>query len=221
MKFVFKFPAKLVFAESNHVPRKVDCDFPIYSFDNQNVFFSRCKEKVVSEKCDSTNCYFFLIDDHLTYVGTRTNDESIIDLFTQLGKEEVDKTTALNSFYFKNPHLYEQEQAQILNERREKLAEEDKVKAEQKRLAEEKQEVVYKSALEDFKSDKFISWDSFERACKENNIKIPIKVIGYGRKSVSEIAPESYRYRGNPSKTLMNISSELKNALTGEVSSVN
>lgn len=214
MKFVFKFPAKLVFAESNHVPRKVDCDFPIYSFDNQNVFFSRCKEKVVSEKCDSTNCYFFLIDDYLTYVGTRTNDESIIDLFTQLGKEEVDKTTALNSFYFKSPHVYEQEKAQIREEARAKAEERDKVKAEEKRVAQEKEEAAYKSALEDFKSDKFIDWDFFERACKENNVKIPIKVIGYGRKSVSEVAPESYRYRGNPSKTLINISRELKECLS-------
>ena len=56
---------------------------------------------------------------------------------------------------------------------------------------------AYNQSLIDFKNGQMIRWDHFESALKENNIKLPIKTLGYGRANVSTIGKTGYSVSGS------------------------
>ena len=212
-KFAFIFPAKVVFAESNNQPRKVDSEFPLYSFDNQNVYFCTKKGKVVHKK-EQFNCYFLLINNCLFYFRTDFSDTSAISRLDDLG-ERYEAALKKYSDYVDNPVIYEQEQAANRERWRQEKEQRDREDEERKRQRAINAENAYRAAIDKFKAGEYLDWSYFERACKENEITIPIKTIGWGRKYVTSVSLNSYRFSGKNGSTILGrIIRELNSRLT-------
>lgn len=215
MKIAFQFPAKFVFAESKVEPRKVDSEFPLYSFDNQNVYFCTKKEKVVHAKAEF-NSYFLFINNHLFYFRTDGDDASAILRLNDLG-ERYENAFKKYYEYVNDPIAYVQEQAEIRERRRLEREATDREQQEQTERRAKASQEAFESALYEYKKGKHISWVHFERACKEYNLNIPIKTMGWARKHLTKIG--SNRYSGVTkvkSESLFNLMRELKNKLEND-----
>lgn len=108
-----------------------------------------------------------------------------------------------------NKKIYEQAQE------RQRQREEEKIRKEQE--AEEKYQQEITQAESNYLSDEKINSSMFLALCDRYNVKIPIKVIGWCRKSLGAITnPKvgTYSYCGNKSTTIFNYNDILYNAIT-------
>ena len=212
-KFIFQFPAKIVFAESNISLRKIECQYPLYAIDGRKAFFNTKKEKISITKIDNLNSYYLLIDGRLVYVSVG-DDFSTIERLNGLGVEFIDSYFAKVRNYIQHPEVYEQEQSAIrekIRQEREARDTEQKEQDERRKLA---AETRYKESLEKYKRGEKIEWETFERACSEFGVNIPIKTKGWGRKCVTQIGVDGYSFRGNPSGTIGRFSQELRDKMS-------
>lgn len=207
MKFIFTYPAKIIFAERNIQMTPVSYDGlefftgPI----GKNIWFCTKTEKlkVTDYHRSGPNVFhvYLQIESCLVYCGCIESDR--IDEWFERNIEFVKENFEKFRSYVLHPEIYEQEQAEkhakIKAERQIRDAEEAKLKADRLTAS----EALYTQSIEDFKSGKKISWDHFERAIKENNINLPIKTLGFGRKNVLEVGRETISKYGNHSSQVL------------------
>lgn len=198
MKFAFTYPAKIVFAERNveMVHHHYDgLDFytgPI----NKNVYFcsKTGKIKIKDYSVGTVFQVYLKIEDCLAYCACVEPDR-ISEWFgrnIEFVKENIGKWS--NSIL--HPEIYEQEQATKRAEFKAHRDAQDKEEHERKQARAKAAQEAYDAQIKAFTGDGWITWETFERACKENNISMPIKTIGFGRKNVVEIRKGQVRRYG-------------------------
>ena len=200
-KFAFQFPAKIILAESNLVPRKVDCKYDLYSFDNLNVYFCTKKHKVVSQK-QEYNIYFLLIAGHLVYVSCRENDQSMIDFMDSTG-DRLNGYIEQYTNWILNPVKYEEDQATKREKVKQEREESDREENERKEKRMIAAEQAFQYNLEKFRNGEYVTWETFEEGCKLHGLKIPIKTIGWGRKYIKSVSLGSYSTIGKTKSTVL------------------
>lgn len=220
-KFAFLFPAKIVFAEHSIQPRRVDCEFDLYSFDGKDPFFDPKKEKVRIKDIDGYNTYYLLIEGYFVYANASDNDENCLGKLRGLGNS-YDLYVEKARQNILNPKIYEEEARESREKFRLEREQRDKEQEELKKQRQIQAENAYLSAVEKFKQGEYLDWSYFERCCKENQVNIPIKTIGWGRKYVKSVSLNSYRLIGKSSSTVLGgIIRELNFRLTNQQSTLN
>lgn len=197
-KFAFFFPAKIVFAESNVelTPLQFQDETFYLGPIGKNIYFSTEKGRiVVAQNGDDMRQIFVKIGEHFcNLVNTREdNVESWLDYKMQAIKELRPKwENQVN-----NPALYEEEAAKLREKAKAEREERDRDEAERKAARAKAAREAYENTLNNFKNNLgVVIWDTFEEACKEYGVKIPIKTIGYGRKNVISVSQTGLTMRG-------------------------
>lgn len=197
-KFAFFFPAKIAFAESNVelTPLQFQDETFYLGPIGKNIYFSTEKGRiVVAQNGDDMRQIFVKIGEHFcNLVNTREdNVESWLDYKMQAIKELRPKwENQVN-----NPALYEEEAAKLREKAKTEREERDKDEAERKAARAKAAREDYENTLNNFKNNLgVVIWDTFEEACKEYGVKIPIKTIGYGRKNVISVSQTNLTVRG-------------------------
>lgn len=200
MKFIFVYPAKIIFAERNVQMTPVSyggLDFFVGPI-NKNIWFCTKTEKVKVTDYRQTgqNVFHVYLEIEGCLVYCACIEFERVDEWFERNIEFVKQNFEKFRNYVLHPEIYEQEQAEnrakFKAERELRDAEQAKLNAD--RLA--ASEALYMQSIEDFKSGKKISWDHFERAIKENNINLPIKTLGFGRKWFIDIGTSGATTRG-------------------------
>ena len=196
-KFAFFFPAKIIFAESNVDLTPYEGKHPIYLGPiGRKYYFKTDKEKIVFEHIEDDKRQLFVkvrncfCPFHVTFIDNiptlMENVNATCDAKMQEWEAAID-----------NPSLYEQKAAETRAKAKAEREERDKDEAERKAARAKAAREAYENTLNNFKNNLgVVIWDTFEEACKEYGVKIPIKTIGYGRKNVISVSQTGLTVRG-------------------------
>lgn len=212
-KFAFFFPAKIAFAESNVELTPYEGKYPVFLGPiGRKYYFSIDKNKIVFEHIEDNKRQLFVkVRDcfcsfHVTFI------DNIPALMESINATCDAKMTEWEAA-IDDPAAYEQKAAETRAKAKAENEERDKKIAAQKLEREQAAQKAYEDSLVVFKEGvHMICWDHFERAVKENEIKLPIKTLGFGRKNVSKIGVTGYSVCGSAhnSPVLWNAIRELK-----------
>lgn len=198
MKLAFTYPAKIIFAERNIEMTPVSfggLEFftgPI----NKNIWFCTKTEKIKVTDYTGREAFhvYVKIEDCLLYCACI--EPAYLTDWLENKSESVKENFDKWRNYILNPEIWEQEQADKRAKIKEERARADAEKEKRNRERAENLENLYKQSLKSFKSGQKIQWDHFERALKENNINLPIKTLGFGRKWIIDIGVRGATTRG-------------------------
>lgn len=216
-KFAFFFPAKIAFAESSLELTPLQFQDEVFYLGpiGKKYYFSTEKHKMVFEHIgDDKRQIFFKCGDyfltvHLTFVDN-------IQAFLESILERIKSAAQKWQEYLNNPASYEQEMAENRAKIKAEREERDRDEAERKAARAVEMRKAYENTLANFKNNIGVMiWETFEEACKEYGVKIPIKTIGYGRKNVISVSQTGLTMRGkcHNSPVLWAAISELKEKL--------
>lgn len=197
-KFAFFFPAKIAFAESNVDLTLYEGKHPIYLGPiGRKYYFKTDKQKIVFEHIENDKRQLFVkvkgyfCPFHVTFI------DNIPALMENVNATCDAKMTEWEAA-IENPLAYEQKAAETREKIKVERAIQDASIEKQKQERAERAEQFYKESLETFKGGIYmIEWTHFERACKENNVKIPIKTLGFGHANVAKIGQKGYSVSGS------------------------
>lgn len=192
-KLAFFFPAKIVFTESAIELTPYEGKHPVYLGPiGRKYYFKTDKGKVVFEHIEDDKRQLFvkvkgyLCPFHVTFID---NIPSLMENVNATCDAKMAEWEAA----IENPLAYEQSAAETRAKIKAERAIQDAAIEKQKQERAERAEQLYKESLETFKGGiHMIEWDHFERACKENNVKLPIKTLGFGRANVAKIGQTGY-----------------------------
>lgn len=194
-KFAFFFPAKIVFAEANVELTPYEGKHPVYLGPiGRKYYFKTDKGKIVFEHIEDDKRQLFVkVKDcfcpfHVTFI------DNIPALMESVNATCDAKMTEWEAA-IDNPEAYEQKAAQTREKIKAERAIQDAEIQKQKQERFEKAEQAHKNAVSVFKNGEMIEWADFERACKERDVKLPIKTLGFGRANVSKIGQTGYSVR--------------------------
>lgn len=196
-KFAFFFPAKIIFAEHAVELTPYEGKHPIYLGPiGRRYYFKTDKEKIVFEHIEDDKRQLFVkVRDcfcpfHVTFIDNIPALMESVNATCDTKMEEWE--AAIN-----NPSLYEQQAAETRAKVRAEREQRDKDEAERKTARAVEMRKAYENTLNNFKNNIGVMiWDTFEEACKEYNVKIPIKTIGYGRKNIISVSRTGLTTRG-------------------------
>lgn len=214
VKFAFFFPAKIVFSEME-VDFSDSFIFEGFEFflSDKRIFFDTKKEKIVCSELDFNEKQIF-IKIKQCYGELRTcRTENVSELLKSL-MDGIKKQMPKWENDIENPLEYERRASGV----REKIKAErealDREQEERKKRWAEAAQKVYEKSLQDFKNGESIDFKTFERACQENNIKIPKRTLGFGRKNIKTIGLKGYSgYTNHSSNVLWETILELNSKL--------
>jgi len=192
-RLAFFFPAKIVFAESAIELTPHEGKHPVYLGPiGRKYYFKTDKGKVVFERIEDDKRQVFLkVKDCFCPCNV-----SFIDNIPSMIETMADRIEAKLPIWEKeieNPLAYEQKAAETRAKINAEREEQDKRIAAQKLEREQAAQKDYEDSLAVFKAGiHMIEWGHFERACKENNVKLPIKTLGFGRANVAKIGQTGY-----------------------------
>lgn len=197
-KFAFFFPAKIAFTEY-----KIDLE-PLIFRDKtfylgpigKKIYFSCDKNKMVStDNGDGRQIYIKIGE----YFCEMTNTPFLnVLLWLENRFDAINESLPKWTAQIDNPSLYEQEAAKTREKIKVERAIQDAEIQKQKQQRFEKAEQAHKEAVSVFKDGKhMIEWADFERACKENGVKLPIKTLGFGRANILKIGQTGYSICGS------------------------
>lgn len=192
-KLAFFFPAKIVFAESAIELTPYEGKHPVYLGPiGRKYYFKTDKGKVVFERIEDDKRQLFVkVKDcfcpfHVTFI------DNIPELMENVNAT-CDAKMAEWEAAIENPLAYEEQAAKLREKAKAEREEQDKKIAAQKLEREQAAQKDYEDSLAVFKAGiHMIEWGHFERACKENNVKLPIKTLGFGRANVAKIGQTGY-----------------------------
>lgn len=197
-KFAFFFPAKIAFAESavELSPIKFRGEAFYLGPLGKNVYFSCDKGKiVVSKNGDDMIQIFVKVGEY--FCNMTNTPETNVSVWLENKLETIKELRPKWESQINNPELYEQEAAKTRAKIKAENEERDKQIAAQKLERQQATRKAYEQSLVSFVNKEMIEWDHFEDALNENNIKLPIKTLGYGRANVSKIGQTGYSVRGS------------------------
>lgn len=197
-QFAFFYPAKIIFAEHNIELTPVEREgFTFYLGPiGRKYFFNSDKKKIVFEHIENDKRQLFAkVGEHICPFHVTFIDN--IDAFIDSALATVKQKYNLWDSQIKNPELYEAEATATREKIRAERAERDREEEERKAARAKAAEEAYQKSLALFIEGTRIAWADFERACKENNIKMPIKTIGYGRKNIHEVGTKGWTTYGS------------------------
>ena len=199
-KFAFTYPAKIIFAERNveMVHHHYDgLDFytgPI----NKNIWF--CSETQKVKVTNYSNHGYDIvhlcvkIEGYLVYLSCI--QPGLLKEWLAQKIEAIKNNIPTVRENILHPEIYEQKQAEERAKYKAARAIEDQQEHERKEARAKAAQNAYNEQIKAFSGDGWITWETFERACKENGISMPIKTIGFGRKNISEIRKGQVRQYG-------------------------
>lgn len=196
-KFAFFFPAKIVFAETNVELTPYEGKHPVYLGPiGRKYYYKTDKGKIVFEHIEDDKRQLFVkvrncfCPFHVTFI------DNIPALMESVNATCDAKMTEWEAA-IDNPSIYEQSAAETRAKVKAEREQRDKYEAERKAARAVEMRKAYENTLANFKNDLGVMiWDTFEEACKEYNVKIPIKTIGYGRKNIISVSQTGLTTRG-------------------------
>lgn len=197
-KFAFFYPAKIVFSEASVELTPYEGKYPVFLGPiGRKYYFNSDKGKIVFQHIEDDKRQLFIkVRDcfcpfHVTFI------DNIPNLMQNIN-ETCDAKMSEWEAAIDNPLSYEQKAAETREKNKQERAIRDAEIERQKKEREERAENLYKESLETFKGGKhMIEWDNFERACRENDVRLPIKTLGFGRANVSKIGQTGYSVHGS------------------------
>jgi hypothetical protein len=196
-KFAFFFPAKIIFAEHAVELTPYEGKHPIYLGPiGRKYYFKTDKGKIVFEHIgDDKRQLFVKVRDcfcpfHVTFID---NIPALMENINETCDAKMAEWEAAIDF----PEVYEKKAAESREKAKAENAIRDAEIQKQKKERLERAEQLHKESLVVFKDGGMIEWASFERACKDNSVKLPIKTLGFGRANVSKIGQTGYSISGS------------------------
>lgn len=197
-KFAFFFPAKIAFAESAVELSPIEFQGETFYLGpiGKKYFFSTEKHKMIFQHVEDDKrqiffkCGEYFLTVHLIFIDN-------IQAFLESILERIKSTAPKWQEYLNNPDSYEAEMTENRLKIRTEREQRDKDEAERKAARAKAAREAYENTLNNFKNNLgVVIWDTFEEACKEYGVKIPIKTIGYGRKNVISVSQTGLTVRG-------------------------
>lgn len=196
-KFAFFFPAKIVFAETNVELTPYEGKHPVYLGPiGRKYYFKTDKGKIVFEHIEDDKRQLFVkVRDcfcpfHVTFID---NIPALMENVNATCDDKMAEWEAAIDF----PEVYEEKATQTREKIKTERAIRDAEIEKQKTERAERLENLHKESISTFKNGEMIEWADFERACKDNSVKLPIKTLGFGRANVSKIGQNGYSILGS------------------------
>ena len=194
MKIAFFFPAKILVAEAptswifTAIPGT-----PYFTIDHYP-FFDTVKGRIASKALSEVQTYLLIeIEPGILAPITATGDAAaLIERHVESLAASLPKWRS----YLANPASYEAEQTVKREAAKAYNARRDAETAERKARIDAEHEAAYQASLSTFAAGEQISLEHFERACKEYEVKMPIKTLGWARKHVSAVGRKSATLAG-------------------------
>lgn len=194
MKIAFFFPAKLLVTE---VPASwiftAIPGTPYFTFDRYP-YLDTAKGRITSKALSEGQTYLLIeIESGILAPLTATGDAAAIierhaeSLATWVGRWRA---------YLAAPASYEADQTAKREAAKAENARRDAETAERKARIDAEHEAAYQASLSTFAAGEQISLEHFERACKEYEVKMPIKTLGWARQHVSAVGRKSATLAG-------------------------
>jgi hypothetical protein len=188
-KFAFFFPAKIIFAESSVELTPYEGKHLVYLGPiGRKYYLKTDKGKIVFEHIEDDKRQLFVkVRDcfcpfHVTFID---NIPALMESINETCDAKMTEWEAAIDF----PEVYEQKAAESREKAKAEREQRDKDEAERKTARAVEMRKAYENTLNNFKNNTGVMiWDTFEEACKEYNVKIPIKTIGYGRKNIISVS---------------------------------
>lgn len=197
-KFAFFFPAKIAFAESTVELKPVEFSGQTFYLSplGKNVYFSCDKAKIVVSQNGADMIQIFVkVGEY--FCNMINTPESNVTAWLENKINSINELLPKWESQVNNPLAYEQKATELREKSKQERAERDKDEAERKLARAQSMREAYENSLNNFKNNTgVLIWDSFEEACKEYSVKMPIKTIGYGRKNIISVSQTGSIMRG-------------------------
>lgn len=197
-KFAFFFPAKIAFAESAVELKQIEFSGKTFYLGplGKNIYFSCDKGRIVVSQNSPDGLQIFIKVGEYFCAMTNTPESNVLTWLEH-------KLDAINELLPKwetqvnNPKIYEQAAAETRAKINAEREERGRDEAERKLARAKSMREAYENTLNNFKNGTgVVIWDTFEDACKEYGVKMPIKTIGYGRKNIVSVSKTGLTARG-------------------------
>lgn len=194
--FACFYPAKIIVAQYElPLERIPNCEAPLYvAPEGWRYYYSQEKGRMAKDKAEGSCMIFVEVSGHFSPV-TSTPADNVAAFCERQGPRVLENLPKWASD-LAEPAAYEARAREAIAKRHAEREIADREQAERNQRRAEAAEAAHKASLVSFLSGQPIPWSVFERGCKDNGIKMPIRTIGMARESVTSISLNSMSTRG-------------------------
>lgn len=187
----FFFPAKIIVAQYElELERVPDCPVSLHvAPEGWRYYYSQDKARVTRDSAPGSRMIFVEVDGHFCPLTSTPADN--VAAFCEVHWRAIFDGLPQWSYSLANPAEYEAKAKESIARRHAERAEADREQEETKLRRAAVAEAAHKASLVSFVAGHPIPWATFERGCKDNGIKLPIRTVGMARASVTEISLHS------------------------------